>query len=74
LADSLPRFLAVVSFVVSSAEHSPAQGTEHAKSHAQLLSLEALSTTPYQGSVWLLSSGLGISFLFRRHAFAQLRC
>jgi len=75
LANSLPRLLSVVPFAIATTEHSPAQPSPQQRgTHSFLLSLQALASTPFESSLWLLASILGVNIFFRRHTFAPLRC
>jgi hypothetical protein len=75
LANSLPRLLSVVPFAIATADHLPARpSTQQRGTHSFLLSLNALASTPFESSLWLLASVVGVSFFFRRHTFAPLRC
>jgi hypothetical protein len=71
----LPRLLSVVPFVLTAADQAPARPSAQQRgTHSWLLSLDALASTPYQSSLWLVASALGVSLYFRRHTFAPLRC
>jgi len=75
LANSLPRLLSVVPFALATAEHSPARPSPQQRgTHSFLLSLHALASTPFESSLWLLASVVGVNLFFRRHTFAPLRC
>jgi hypothetical protein len=74
LAGSLPHLLSVVPFAIA-VDQSPARPSPHQPgSHSFFLSLKALASTPFQSSLWLLASALGVNLFFRRHACAPLRC
>jgi len=74
-AHSLPRLLSVVPYVLAGADQAADHQTaDHGRTHAALFSLEALFATPLEGSLWLLASLFSISLLYRRHAYAPLRC
>jgi hypothetical protein len=74
LASSLPRLLSVVPFAIT-ADQSPARpAPPQPGTHSFLLSLDALASTPFQSSLCLLASALGVNLFFRRHACAPLRC
>ena len=75
LAQSLPRLLSAVPYVLAGVEQSPVRTPSEGRgAHSVLLSLDALAFTPFEGSLWLLASLFSINLLYRTHAFAPLRC
>jgi hypothetical protein len=74
LTSSLPHLLSVVPFAIA-ADQAPARPLPpQPGTHSFFLSLSALSTTPFQSSLCLLASAIGVNLFFRRHACAPLRC
>ncbi len=74
-AHSLPRLLSVVEFVLAGVDQAQEHlSPEHRTPHAAVFSLEALVSTPFQGSLWLVGSLYSVDLHQRRHAYAPLRC
>ena len=74
-AQSLPRLLSVVEFVLAGVDQAQDHATpQHRAPHAAVYSLEALVSTPFQGSLWLVGSQYSVNLLQRRHSSAPLRC
>jgi len=73
-ADSMPRlFQAVVPLLISAAESASPAPLESRAAHA-VLALDALTATPFRGSLCLLASVMAVDFFHRRHQPTLLRC
>jgi hypothetical protein len=67
--DSLLR--AAVPVLISAGESAAPR--ENSAPHARL-TLQALTTTPFRSSLWLVASLVAVDLLVRRHQRALLRC
>jgi hypothetical protein len=73
-ADSMSRlFQAVVPLLISAAESASAAPLESRTAHA-VFTLEALTSTLFRHSLWLLASGVAVNFFHRGHQTTLLRC
>src|SRR5712692_9219579 len=70
-ADLLLR--AVVPLLISAAESASAAPLENSTHHA-ILTLQALTSTPFRSSLWLVASLVAVDLVLRRHQRALLRC
>jgi hypothetical protein len=69
----LSFFETMVPALMASAESVPSAPVHGATGHA-VLTLESLSTTPFRGSLCLLSSVVALNLFERRHQRLSLRC
>ena len=63
----------VTSLLILAAERASVGSSRSAASHA-VLTLGALSATPFRGSLFLLNSQQALNLHARRHLHASLRC